>query len=274
MMPDDKTLHELRGAARRLAIEAGQKIMTIYEADYAVSMKEDRTPLTTADLASHRLIVEGLSQLAPSYPILSEESDQIPFTERARWQTYWLIDPLDGTREFINRNGEFTVNIALIHEHEAVLGVVYAPALGLCYHAGRGQGAYKDDAQGDPQAIRVRKLGTRKPTIAGSRSFATDALHDFLKKVGDHQLISMGSALKFCLVAEGTADLYVRLGLTSEWDTAAAHCVVEQAGGRLTRTDMSPLRYNTKESLLNPDFFVMGAQAPDWSRYLATSEPT
>ncbi len=266
--PTQDELLSLRDAAHRIALEAGARIMEVYDAGFEVSLKDDRTPLTTADLAAHGVIVRGLTQLTRQYPILSEESDHLPFSERTRWRTYWLIDPLDGTREFIKRNDEFTVNIALIHEHEPVIGVVCAPALGVCYYASRGRGAFKDDADTQGQAIKVRALGKRKPVIAGSRSYASEALHAFLKNVGEHELISMGSALKSCLVAEGRADLYARLGPTSEWDTAAAQCVVEEAGGRLTDAHMANLRYNTKESLLNPDFFVFGKDSRNWRDYM------
>ncbi len=268
MNPSTEELRHLVKAARQLALEAGNKIMEVYRAGFDVSEKDDRTPLTTADLASHRLIIEGLSQVDPRYPMLSEESDRIPYTERSTWRTYWLIDPLDGTREFIKRNDEFTVNIALVHDHEPVMGVVHAPALNVTYYACRGAGAFKDDEAEKGQPIKVRVLGRRKPVIAGSRSHASEALQGFLDNVGAHELISMGSALKSCLVAEGRADLYARLGPTSEWDTAAAQCVVHEAGGQVTDTQMQPLRYNTKESLRNPHFFVFGKETRDWSQYL------
>jgi 3'(2'), 5'-bisphosphate nucleotidase len=166
--------------------------------------------------------------------VLSEESASLSFEERSSWNSYWLVDPLDGTREFIKRNGEFTVNIALIEDGVAVLSVVYVPVTGVTYLACKGQGAFKQEAS-ERRAISVRKLG---------------------------------SSLKLCLVAEGVADIYPRLGPTSEWDTAAAQCVVEQAGGFVTGTDMQPLRYNTKDSLLNPFFLVFGDDSRDWSEYL------
>ncbi|MEJ2059414.1 MAG: 3'(2'),5'-bisphosphate nucleotidase CysQ [Gammaproteobacteria bacterium] len=267
MTPDADTLDRLRNAALHLAHKAGEAIMEVYEQGFEVTRKDDNTPLTTADLAAHRTITAGLADLTPDYPVLSEESESLPFEVRAGWQTYWLIDPLDGTREFIKRNGEFTVNIALIHDHVPVLGVVYAPAMEVGYHAVQGQGAVKEDAQGS-HPIQARALGKRKPVIAGSRSHVSERLQAFLHRVGEHQLISMGSALKSCLVAEGKADLYARLGLTSEWDTAAAQCVVVEAGGQVTDTEMHPLRYNTKDSLLNPHFFVFGRDSRDWSQLL------
>ena len=196
----------------------------------------------------------------------------IPFSERSSWQRYWLVDPLDGTREFVKRNGEFTVNIALIDDHVPVLGVIVVPVTGLCYYARSGGGAFRQGRGETPRPISTRPLNRRHVTVAGSRSHAGERLGRFLSRIGDYDLVSMGSSLKSCLVAEGKADVYPRLGPTSEWDTAAAHCIVDEAGGRLTDTAMHPLRYNTKESLLNPDFFVSGSPDFDWSQYLAPSD--
>jgi len=255
-----------------LAIVAGQRIMEIYDTDFEVEQKSDNTPLTAADMAAHNTIVEGLGKLTPEIPILSEESASIPFAERSQWQRYWLVDPLDGTREFVKRNGEFTVNIALIDNHESVLGVVYAPVTGVTYYAARGTGAFKktvgDASNSEAVAIHCRAKKPDSTIIAGSRSHRGDSLEAFLKKIGDYEIISMGSSLKSCLVAEGSCDIYPRLGPTSEWDTAAAQCVVEEAGGRITKTDMSPLRYNTKDELLNPHFLVIGDPGYDWGQYL------
>jgi len=261
-------LKPLLDGAISLAREAGDRIMSIYNRDFSVQRKDDNSPLTEADMAAHAVIDDGLEALAPEYPLLSEESAAIPFEDRRRWENYWLVDPLDGTREFIKRNGEFTVNIALIHGHKAILGVVYAPALSLCYYAARGLGAYKQYA-GDPaERIHVHSPRRERVIVAGSRSHRGESLNRFLEKLGDHELLSMGSALKSCLVAEGAADIYPRLGPTSEWDTGAAQCIVEEAGGQLTKTDMQPLEYNTKESLLNPHFFVFGDRGVNWSQYL------
>jgi 3''(2''),5''-bisphosphate nucleotidase, bacterial len=253
-----------------LAHEAGQRILKIYDTDFDVTHKDDNSPLTKADLASHSTIVAGLNLLTPDIPILSEESADIPFTERSRWVLYWLIDPLDGTREFVKRNGEFTVNIALIHNGCPILGVVHVPVSGVSYYGCGGQGAFKRLPNALAQPIHVRKLTGGTVKVVGSRSHQGDSLNTFLTNLGDYELISMGSALKFCLIAEGRADIYPRLGLTSEWDTAAAQCVVEQAGGHVTATTMQPLRYNTKESLINPHFFVFGDDNRDWCRYMGT----
>ncbi len=251
-----------------LASDAGRRILEIYATDFAVEHKDDRSPLTAADMASHNAILAGLELLTPGVPVLSEESSDIPFEERAHWPGYWLIDPLDGTREFIKRNGEFTVNIALIRDHRPVLGVVQVPVSGLCYYAGVGVGSFKQLRDGEPERIHVRPLGSGRITVAGSRSHAGDSLKAFLSRIGDYEIISMGSSLKICLVGEGTADIYPRLGPTAEWDTAAAQCIVEQAGGHVTDTQMKPMRYNTKSSLLNPHFLAFGDNSRDWSKYL------
>ena len=252
----------------QLSIEAGQRIMEVYNTDFDVVQKSDDSPVTAADMAAHHTIVDGLNELTPNIPVLSEESAKIPFEERSQWQRYWLVDPLDGTREFVKRNGEFTVNIALIDNHESVLGVVYAPVTGELYYAERGAGAYKKLPDKEPTRINSRKKNSQSTIIAGSRSHRGDSLIRFLENVGDYEVIPMGSSLKSCLVAEGRADIYPRLGPTSEWDTAAAQCVVEEAGGCLTTTDMQPMRYNTKDSLLNPHFLVIGDPDFDWTRYL------
>jgi 3'(2'), 5'-bisphosphate nucleotidase len=252
-----------------LAHAAGEQILEVYNRDdHGVESKHDDSPLTAADMASHHEIVAGLERLTPAIPILSEESASLPYAERSSWQRYWLVDPLDGTREFIKRNGEFTVNIALIEGHVAVLGVVYVPVTGVCYSACRGHGAFKQVANGTPTPIRVRSLGDGPVMVVGSRSHRGDSLNGFLEKLGEYDMVGMGSSLKLCLVAEGAADVYPRLGPTSEWDTAAAQCVVEQAGGFVTSMDMQPLRYNTKDSLLNPFFLVFGDDSRDWSQYL------
>ncbi len=257
-----------------LAIVAGRHIMEIYTTDFSVEQKPDNTPLTAADMASHHAIIEGLERLTPGIPILSEESANIPFKERSQWQRYWLVDPLDGTREFVKRNGEFTVNIALIDGHESILGVVYAPVTGTIYYAAHGMGAFKktwdhiSNTGSEAIAIHTRRKTINRTVIASSRSHRGDSLETFLQKIDNYDIISMGSSLKSCLVAEGRADIYPRLGPTSEWDTAAAQCVVEEAGGRITKTNMQSLRYNAKDELLNPHFLVIGDPDFNWGQYL------
>ncbi len=252
-----------------VAHAAAAQILTIYEAGFSVEEKADHSPLTDADLAAHAAIVSGLSALTPALPVLSEESAEIPFEVRRQWQQYWLVDPLDGTREFIKRNGEFTVNIALIDRGAPVLGVIVVPASGVTYFAAHGVGAYKQAARAEPQQIKTRAFNEESIVVASSRSHGSDALEDFLAQFGGCQQAVMGSSLKFCLVAEGVADLYPRFGLTSEWDSAAAHCIVQQAGGQVFDLNLQPLRYNTKSSLLNPHFLVVGDCSQDWARFLA-----
>lgn len=266
-MPIRKDPSQFLQTVVALARKAGQSIMEVYESDFRVGTKEDASPLTAADLASHHCLAEGLAALHPLYPLLSEESAGIPYEERAPWETYWLIDPLDGTKEFIKRNGEFTVNIALIHRNNPVLGVVYAPARDLCYFAAEGCGAFRQEGQGGPHGIGVRAHAAHPLRVVGSRSHATEALTIYLNRLGEYELTSIGSSLKFCLVAEGSADLYPRIGLTSEWDTAAAHCVVREAGGEVTDLRGQPLRYNTKESILNPYFLVFGDKGRNWAAH-------
>ncbi len=260
-------LEALLDPVTSLARKAGQEILKVYESDFAVEHKDDNSPLTQADLASHRVIVAGLREITPGSAIISEESGLPDFSERSTWRTYWLIDPLDGTKEFVKRSGEFTVNIALIVDHRPVLGVVHTPVLNLTYGGAIGVGAFKI-AGGQRSSICVRPLRQGPTTVVGSKSHGTEALQAYLAKLGDHELRSMGSSLKFCLVAEGSADLYPRLGPTSEWDTAAAQAVVEAAGGQVTDLELNPLRYNTKDSLLNPHFLVFGDANGQWDRYL------
>ncbi|HEY5790663.1 MAG TPA: 3'(2'),5'-bisphosphate nucleotidase CysQ [Gammaproteobacteria bacterium] len=266
--PDMDHPAALLPAVRALGEAAGREIMAIYATEFKVRQKDDDSPLTAADMAAHHAIVDGLRALTPELPVLSEESADIPFEVRRTWPRYWLIDPLDGTREFVKRNGEFTVNIALIDGHEPVLGVVHVPVSGIGYEAARGHGAFRVDPGAAPRAIHASALGDGPVRIAGSRSHGSAALEAFLARLGAHEVVRIGSSLKSCLVAEGRADLYPRLGPTSEWDTAAAQCIVETAGGRVTDTAMRPLRYNTKASLLNPHFFVSGDPRVDWSGYL------
>lgn len=260
---------ELLNAVIELAEQAAGKILDIYNTDFAVESKDDKSPLTAADMASHRTICDGLATLTPDIPILSEESSGISYATRKQWSRYWLVDPLDGTREFIKRNGEFTVNIALIEEHRPVLGVVYVPVTRLCYFATRGHGTYRQEQGSEARPVHTRTTRPGRFTVAGSRSHGTEQQTAFFNNLGpETELIAIGSSLKFCLVAEGKVDVYPRFGPTSEWDTAAAQCVVEEAGGSVTNTRMQPLLYNTKESILNPSFLVIADPTFDWSPYL------
>jgi len=252
----------------QIARDAGDAILQVYAQDFEVEEKADRSPLTQADMASHRLIEAALGQLTPEIPVLSEESASIPYAQRKQWQRYWLIDPLDGTREFVKRNGEFTVNIALIDDGYPVMGVVHVPVTGVTYFGDTLAGAFRQEVHGEPVPIQVTRPCASPMRVAGSRSHAGDSLVQFLKKLPAHEMVSMGSSLKLCLVAEGKADIYPRLGPTSEWDTAAAQAVVEAAGGQVTDTDLRRLAYNQKDSLLNPYFLVFGDDTIDWKSYL------
>ncbi len=248
-----------------IAQEAGEAILAIYNGSESlqITLKEDQTPLTVADLAADQLISARLTELYPDIPILSEESQALPFSERQSWRRYWLVDPLDGTREFIHRTGDFTVNIALIVDHIPVLGVVYAPFHGISYYAEQGQPAFKCDAKGLIKAIQVRPLA-RIPTVMVSRFHNSERLAQRLEDFGKVEVIAMGSALKPCVIAEGQADLYIRLGPTSEWDTAASQCILTAAGGGLFDLSGKTLCYNTKDILLNPAFIAAGDLSIHW----------
>ncbi|HEY4368338.1 MAG TPA: 3'(2'),5'-bisphosphate nucleotidase CysQ [Steroidobacteraceae bacterium] len=255
---------ELLPAVIAIAKQAGAAILDVYSRPIEVTNKADQSPLTLADLRAHEIIVRGLAALTPDTPILSEEASDIPFEQRRQWQRYWLVDPLDGTKEFVSRNGEFTVNIALIENHVAVAGVVYVPVKDTLYTGVIGSGAYRQIGTESPVAINTLAPAPSEPRCVGSRSHGADSLSRYLSQLGPHVLIKVGSSLKFCLVAEGSADLYPRFGPTSEWDTAAAQAVVEAAGGAVVTLDGKPLRYNTKADLLNPSFMVYGDGGRDW----------
>ena len=255
-----------------LARKAGDAILEVYASDFDVQSKDDESPLTQADLAAHRRIVAGLAELTPDLPVISEESGLPPFAERNGWPKYWLIDPLDGTKEFVNRNGEFTVNIALIADGRPVFGVVHVPVLGKTYIGCEGRGAELRSEGAEPRPIRVAQSSAQPVRVVGSRSHRGASLDAFIENLGDCDLVPMGSSLKFCVVAEGGADVYPRLGPTSEWDTAAAQAVVEQAGGSVVTLDGKPLKYNQKEAILNPYFLVIGASDHDWLALLPDRE--
>lgn len=246
-----------------LAREAGRAILEVYASSFSVQEKEDRSPLTEADLRSEKLILAGLKRIAPEIPVLSEESGQVPFATRRNWSRLWVVDPLDGTREFVQRNGEFTVNIALVDDHRPVLGIVHAPVLERDYYACEGIGAFRSDAQAAGQPIRVARRGAGPLRVVGSRSHRGNSLDAFLARVGPHEFVEVGSSMKLCLVAEGNADVYPRMGPTCEWDTAAGQCVLEQAGGQVLTLDGQPLAYNRADTL-NPNFVGFADADTDW----------
>ncbi len=256
----------------RIAKKAGDAILDVYTSDFCVETKDDQSPLTLADENSHKVISDNLKALYPDIPLLSEEGKNIPYNERKGWEYFWLVDPLDGTKEFIKRNGEFTVNIALIHKDRPIIGVIYVPVKGLLYFAQEGIGAYKfegkgalDDFNADNELTahsqKLPKMAENKPfTVVGSRSHMSKETEEYVselkQKHGELNIVSAGSSLKFCLVAEAQADVYPRFGPTMEWDTAAGHVIVREAGGHVTDVKKgSPLAYN-KESLLNPWFIA------------------
>lgn len=237
----------------QLARDAGDAIMQVYEGKQPMEAQEkaDHSPVTAADLAAHRVILSGLQALTPDIPVLSEEAPQ-SWEERQAWKKYWLVDPLDGTKEFLKRNNEFTVNIALIEDGKPVLGVVYAPALHLMYSAAEGK-AWKETG-GNRTQIQVHDA--RPPLVVISRSHVDDELKEYLELLGEHQTTSIGSSLKFCLVAEGEAQLYPRFGPTNSWDTAAGHAVALAAGAHVNDWQGRALDYTPRESFLNPGFRV------------------
>jgi 3'(2'), 5'-bisphosphate nucleotidase len=242
-----------------LSHDAGKLILDIYQSDnFEKQLKSDNSPSTKADIASHNLIVNRLRELTPNIPILSEESTNIAWKERKIWQEYWLIDPLDGTKEFIKKNGEFTVNIALIKDNAPVLGVVHAPVLDTMWAGEANKPAIKITSKGRVSIKSVQRQANETWNVVGSRSHQSDEFRSYVDKLeGEINIVSMGSSIKLCLVAEGAAHVYPRLGLTSEWDTAAAHAVVNSAGGKVVDVNTGEeLRYNTKESFLNPFFIV------------------
>ncbi len=251
----------------RVAQEAGARILDIYERGFDVYTKSDGSPLTTADRASHDFIINELTNLDGEAPVLSEESAEECYRGRRGWKQFWLVDPIDGTREFVKRNGEFTVNIALVADRRPVLGVVHTPIKGLTHWAFEGGAAYCANGCGQPKIIRAREYHGGPAKVVASRSHARESLARFLARLerqeGGYHITNMGSALKICLIAEGRGDVYPRLGPTYEWDTAAAQCVLESAGGKLTDCTGAPLRYN-KKSLLNPWFVAIGAGDYDW----------
>ncbi|QNH20376.1 3'(2'),5'-bisphosphate nucleotidase [Xanthomonas sp. GW] len=259
---------DLRETVIAIAIDAAAAIMAVYATGFEVEHKADASPLTQADLAAHRIIVEGLERLTPDLPVLSEESAHIPWDVREHWTSYWLVDPLDGTREFVKRNGEFSVNIALIHQGAPVFGVVQAPVDGRVWHAVRGEQAYRRDG------FRDTALNTRRPAsvplrVAASRSHRDPRTDALLLRMGETEVIAQGSSLKFCRIADGELDVYPRFGPTSEWDTAAGQCVLQAAGGTLFAADTGkPFRYNRRESLLNGDFLALGDPTLPWRSWL------
>ena len=263
-------LDSLERTAVRAAYRSSEVLRARYGKLSAIDKKGPTDLVTDADFASETEIVATIRTAFPDHAIVAEESGI--HDGSAEWR--WLVDPLDGTKEFIQRNGQFTVNIALIEDHQPVLGVVRVPVTGWCYFAARGQGAFREEPGQSPQPIHVKPLRTPAPVrVVGSRSHGGPGLQQFVAALGAHELVTIGSSLKLCQVAEGVADVYPRLGPTSEWDTAAAQAIVETAGGQVVSAETGePLRYNTRASLLNPHFIVYGDASRDWLRYVPRDE--
>jgi len=238
---------------KKIALEAGSAIMEIYSRDFSVEYKDDKSPLTEADIKSNEIICKFLEKNYPDIEILSEENKEVPYNVRKNWEYYWCIDPIDGTKEFIKKNGEFTVNIALIHRDKPVLGIVYAPVLKLIYYSKQGSGAFKNDTR-----LPIKRED-EKFIVVASKSHMSDETRKFVDDIDtdrDKELISMGSSLKLCLIAEGKADIYPRLAPTMEWDTAAAHAIVLESGKNILQYESSEMLVYNKENLLNPWFIV------------------
>ncbi|EEX38046.1 3'(2'),5'-bisphosphate nucleotidase CysQ [Vibrio metschnikovii] len=271
-MPTAKDLSHLLPDVISIARSAGQLILDIYEnKSYESFVKSDETPVTSADLAAHKLVTERLMELTPDIPVLSEEAANIGLETRETWQRYWLVDPLDGTQEFIARSGDFATVIALVEHNRPVMGVVYGPVSGVTYYAYQGKGAWKIPDMSESLRIYSHKheLAGQSIAIAISRRQDINRITQRLSHQWNYDLIPLGSAaLKACLVAEGAVDCYLRLGPTGEWDTAATQCIVEEAGGRILNTQLDPLSYNERDTLENPNFIVLGDADLPWDEIL------
>ncbi|MBA5762857.1 3'(2'),5'-bisphosphate nucleotidase CysQ [Vibrio sp. 404] len=275
-MPITQDLSHHLPAVIDVARAAGQLILDIYQKkQYEEFIKADETPVTSADLAAHKFIVEKLSELTPDIPVLSEEAADISLEQRSQWDRYWLVDPLDGTQEFIARSGDFATIIALIENHQPVMGVVYAPVSGVTYYAYKGKGAWKIPDMSESVRITAHQhQGQQYPiAIAISRRQDINRITSRMCSAWNYDLVPLGSAaLKACLVAEGAVDCYLRLGPTGEWDTAATQCIVEEAGGRILSTQLTPLSYNERDTLENPNFIVLGDEALPWNEILLVKD--
>ncbi|MHC9086816.1 3'(2'),5'-bisphosphate nucleotidase CysQ [Luteimonas sp. RIT-PG2_3] len=268
--PIDRLLAEgVRDGVIAIARQASAAILKVYDSDFDVVRKADASPLTAADLAAHHCIVDGLAVLTPGIPVLSEESaDTVTADRRRQWPRLWVVDPLDGTREFVKRNGEFTVNIALIDHGVPVFGVIQSPVGDVLWHGTPGAGAFRCDADG-VRAIHVRTPATAPLRVAASRSHLDPRTAALMQRIGEVESIGLGSSLKFCRLAEGGMDVYPRFGPTSEWDTAAGQAILEAAGGAVLDPHGRPFRYNQRDTVLNGDFFALGDTALPWRDWLA-----
>jgi 3'(2'), 5'-bisphosphate nucleotidase len=266
-MPTVNT-QQLFDIAKETAITAGKVVLEIYDSgDFASFQKEDDSPVTTADFKANEIIMQMLQKATPDIPIMSEESEISTLALRKTWARYWLIDPIDGTQEFIARSGDFAINIALIENNEPIIGVIYWPTGETLYSALKGHGAFKECPVENKQ-IYVRCLDSPSEDpliIAISRRQKREKVISSLSEDRVYQTLPAGScSLKACFIAEGKADVFLRFGVTGEWDTGASQCIVVEAGGKILAHDFAPLSYNLRTSVINPDFFIMGDQNVDW----------
>ncbi|QJR80828.1 3'(2'),5'-bisphosphate nucleotidase CysQ [Alteromonas pelagimontana] len=267
-MPDID-IQRLLELAKEVAVEAGRAVLTIYDnGEYNSYQKDDNSPVTSADYLANDIINERLKKATPDIPILSEETKHASLEERKKWPCYWLIDPIDGTQEFIARSGDFAVNVALIVNNEPAIGVIFWPTGQSLYYASKGNGAFKD-CPDEHKQIRVRKLDDPHQSvvmIAISRRQSREKIMSRLSAKRVYQTLPLGScSLKSCFIAEGKADVFMRIGITGEWDTGASQCIVTEAGGKILAANFEPLTYNQRHSLENPDFVVMGDQRVPWN---------
>lgn len=263
-------LAQLLTIAINASKKAGVAVSQHYrKGDYTAEMKEDNSPVTSADIAANDIIMAELEKLTPDIPIISEEVGALPLSERKQWKRYWLLDPIDGTGEFIIGSGDFAVNIALIEDGWPAIGVIHAPDHQLTYYAQKGAGAFKEDDQGSHKIHVAPFDGKRKIKVAISRRQELSLMGQYLEKSFNFEYVALGScSLKNCLIAEGGADCYLRIGPTGEWDTGASQCILEEAGGTIIDSEFLPLSYNKRESLLNPDFLSLGNQDIPWQQII------
>ena len=243
----------------KISKNAGDAIMDIYESEFDVNFKSDQSPLTKADILSNKIICQSLKKITPDVPILSEESSTIPYHERSKWNQYWLIDPLDGTKEFIKKNGEFTTNIALIYKNRPIFGMIHVPVSNEIFWGSKEMGSYhiNGSSLSNKKKISVSQKTNDNLRIVSSRSHPSGDLKRLLDKLENFELVSIGSSLKFCLIAKGEADCYPRFGPTSEWDSAAGEAILEAAGGSVVKLNGETLKYNLKKDFINPSFFAI-----------------
>ena len=256
-MFDSKILNErFIISTTEIAQDAGLAILQIYNSDFDYKLKKDFSPITEADNISHKIITERLKILTPKIPIISEENSEVPYEIRSRWEKYWLVDPLDGTKEFIKKNGDFTVNVALIHNNTPIFGVIHIPVTNETYWGSKINGSFYSNSNNDIKQIRVSKKKNKRIRLVASRSHPSKMLNKLLEKIVDYEILKVGSSIKFCHIASGQAECYPRFGPTSEWDTAAGEAIVSFAGGDVITSAGDSINYNAKEDYLNPNFIV------------------